>query len=587
MGKAIIIDLDFSKCNIGKITKDEGLIDANGNIIFKDASVKSICANAYGNGSDISLEEAQAVDTIKLDIFSKNTSIETFDEFKLFENVAKLEGGWNNGAFFGCINLRSINLPKSIMLIGSDAFMGCTNMRIIVDLPNLQELGFGVFHNTGITEIVNLGNIKTIPNKGSSSSHTFAGNCPNLTRVVLPSTLTSIGSAAFVNDSSLKVLVCEAITPPTLDSTALGGVTLETIQVPSQSVTAYKSADVWKNFADIIVAIGGSTEDEDSPTVPDIPDVPVTYTLTASADNGDIIATLNGNAITLPYVANEGDVILLEVAPADGYNFESWGDGNTDNPRSITMTSDITLTASCVALSSGYIQFADAEVERVLLANGVGDGVGITKEAAASVTTWNNWFANNTKITVFNEFQMFENVTLLKGGWNSGSFFGCTNLTEISLPQSITELGSCCFMNSANLVFDVDLPLLAKANSAPFHGSGIRRILNLGNMVTIPPKQSSGGHTFAGNCKNLELVIIPPTVTSIGSVAFVNDSNLRTFVCKADTPPTIAADALNNTPIASGAGSIYVPDGSVEDYKTAANWSAYADRILPLSQYNE
>mgnify|MGYP000472681990 CR=1 FL=1 len=30
---------------------------------------------------------------------------------------------------------------------------------------------------------------------------------------------------------------------------------------------------------------------------------------------------------------------------------------------------------------------------------------------------------------------------------------------------------------------------------------------------------------------------------------------------------------------------IYVPDDSVEAYKTATNWSNYADRIRPISEY--
>ena len=38
------------------------------------------------------------------------------------------------------------------------------------------------------------------------------------------------------------------------------------------------------------------------------------------------------------------------------------------------------------------------------------------------------------------------------------------------------------------------------------------------------------------------------------------------------------------TPIALGTGVIYVPDASLEAYKTATNWSQYSDRIHPLSE---
>ena len=41
----------------------------------------------------------------------------------------------------------------------------------------------------------------------------------------------------------------------------------------------------------------------------------------------------------------EGTVISLAAVPAEGYKFTQWSDGNTENPREITVTSNITLTA--------------------------------------------------------------------------------------------------------------------------------------------------------------------------------------------------------------------------------------------------
>jgi hypothetical protein len=35
------------------------------------------------------------------------------------------------------------------------------------------------------------------------------------------------------------------------------------------------------------------------------------------------------------------------------------------------------------------------------------------------------------------------------------------------------------------------------------------------------------------------------------------------------------------------AAIIYVPDSSVDAYKAAENWSTYASRIYPLSEYVE
>ncbi len=84
------------------------------------------------------------------------------------------------------------------------------------------------------------------------------------------------------------------------------------------------------------------------------------------------------------------------------------------------------------------------------------------------------------------------------------------------------------------------------------------------------------------NCPNLELAILPDTVTSIKNYAFFRSAKLRNVIVKASTPP-----ALENKDAFNGVDSnfiIYVPDASVEAYKTATNWNAYADRIVPLSQ---
>jgi len=63
---------------------------------------------------------------------------------------------------------------------------------------------------------------------------------------------------------------------------------------------------------------------------------PSTYAITASAENGSVsgAGTYNyGSTVTLAATANEG------------YHFVKWSDGNTDNPRTITVTSDLELMA--------------------------------------------------------------------------------------------------------------------------------------------------------------------------------------------------------------------------------------------------
>ena len=63
----------------------------------------------------------------------------------------------------------------------------------------------------------------------------------------------------------------------------------------------------------------------------------------------------------------------------------------------------------------------------------------------------------------------------------------------------------------------------------------------------------------------------------IGDYAFVFCSSLTSVYCKATTPPTLGETDVF---FANGSGfKIYVPMESVDTYKSATNWSRYADVI--------
>lgn len=323
---------------------------------------------------------------------------------------------------------------------------------------------------------------------------------------------------------------------------------------------------------------------------------------------------------------------------------------------------------------NGYIIFADPEVKRVLLAQGVGDGVGITKEAAAAYNgNMNRWFEENKNIDSFLEFKHFVNVTGLNAtfrnssiryisslgrieGLNeafvgsklegvvnlsslrsiSGMVFSGTQITSVEslgaitsipytnnynnigafshnailnkvvLPEELTGIGRCAFysctslqyinlsnvrqigkyafMGCASLDIVLDLPNLKTLDQGAFRASGIRRVYNLGSIDKLQGTNDYNSFADFEKCENLELVILPDTLISISTYALRNCISLQNIVCKASPPPSLGSKALTNTPIASGTGSIYVPDASVEAYKTTTNWSAYASRIFPVSQ---
>ena len=198
-----------------------------------------------------------------------------------------------------------------------------------------------------------------------------------------------------------------------------------------------------------------------------------------------------------------------------------------------------------------------------------------------------------SSVTSCDKASMFEGYTNTKfyADWkkitvyNDLTFFDCRAL-EIQATDlvNVTKYGDSTFRN-CHIIGELSMPNLTN-KSLKFNGynsiaGGLTKVLNLGTTVT----------TLAPGCffKNpkLTLIKVPSQVIKIETEAFAQCSSLVTFICNAVTPPSIATNSFSNTPIASKTGTIYVPDESVEAYKTATNWVNYASIIKPLSEYVE
>ena len=66
----------------------------------------------------------------------------------------------------------------------------------------------------------------------------------------------------------------------------------------------------------------------------------------------------------------EGESIIIEAVANDGYHFVKWSDGNTENPRNITVTEDITLTVE-FGLDGTPVDNVDESSVMIYVQNGV------------------------------------------------------------------------------------------------------------------------------------------------------------------------------------------------------------------------
>jgi len=114
-------------------------------------------------------------------------------------------------------------------------------------------------------------------------------------------------------------------------------------------------------------------------------------------------------------------------------------------------------------------------------------------------------------------------------------------------------------------------------------GCTIKKILDLGSITALFGDSSLGPATLPFGTA-VEEFVVPVTVTSIGRYAFRGMPNMKYIKMLPVTPPTLNSLAFNGD---TSNCPIYVPDESVDAYKSATNWSTYASRIKPLSEYTE
>ena len=493
------------------------------------------------------------------------------------------------GTFRECTSLSSVILPDGLVTIGVQAFQSCTSLTSLEIPETVTEIGTKAFSTcqvlTGITiprGVTLIDNnafqgcraLTEISIDGATVIDTSAfSSCRGLTAVLLSDKVVSVGERAFSGCSGLTEITSLALVPPPGGERMFNNTNNCPIYVPAGSVEAYKAAEYWSEYADRIQAL------EPEPQ----PDNEIWYTTT----DGQIIEepgyarlgqkdirTFGANLLSHEYVGGKG-VMTFDgpVTMLGPYAF----DGNTtlqtiSYPKTVT-----SIQRRCFNYCPNLSSIVIPEQQTVIEAG------------------------------TFSSCHSLVSIVLPSGLTTIGdqAFVACTGLKAITIPAGVTSIGAAAFTYCSSLseiVVSHDNPvydsrgncnaIIETATNTLRWGSTTipASVTKIGTMafaqrshlkeIAIPEMVTEIGVGAFSECSELETITIPAHVTVLGKQAFYDCPQLKEVIVLAETPPSCGEKVFDN-PEQSGVAvyPIYVPAESVEAYKTAEGWNAYADRI--------
>lgn len=149
------------------------------------------------------------------------------------------------------------------------------------------------------------------------------------------------------------------------------------------------------------------------------------------------------------------------------------------------------------------------------------------------------------------------------------TFYQCKSLENVYLSSSVTSIEQFAFSGCIAL-------------------TGLSSVKTSDTGIKLPEGLTTIGNSAFGGCELIKEVVFPSTITTIGNSIFrcetINSTarhiDLESWTIKATTVPTLGTDTFKKNSDREGTvAAIYVPAESVESYKSAASWQAFASVI--------
>lgn len=502
-------------------------------------------------------------------------------------------------------NLTGVTLPSGLTTIGErcfDSTHGITSITLPNSVVTINDSAFRHMH--GLKELNIPSGVTTIPNM-------CFNDCTALSSFTIPSNITAISGSAFSYCTALKEVHFQGTTPPVLGTNVFNNSNIEKIYIPScDSYDAYAANAKFSAYTDLIYAEDATKCKGES--------YPFVFKREHNGGSAYTRACDSSSATTLTSgMTRSGTSISVITGTSKQVTAITVGDCtkkvDTNAFSGWTKVSSITLSDSVQEIGSRAFYECGKTAGGANTTLKIGSGI---KKLDYFCFGYNNEISNvilpgktiNFSSNTFSYCNALTGATFKEGFnisgttspvyYNGQSMFNQCKIAKVSLPNSLASIPPSMFYGNPITSLTIGSGVTIIGGNA-FYNHKINNLVIPDNVVTIEGSafkttattvfdsvKIGNGCTSIGSSAlryNFENIDIGSGITSISSYGIYN-AKCKKLICRATTPPSCGTSAFGSWSADSvNYPQIYVPDESVNAYKSASFWSIHSSEIHPLS----